>query len=136
MEEDYLMYLMDADVSTRALTTEASATWGLGAISHRSGSSTSYIYDTSAGAGTFAYIVDSGILSTHTQFGSRVTLAFNAAGGQHVDTLGHGTHVAGTIGGSTYGVAKQVSSTRGLPHPWSPAPEIKGVCKQLNTCTD
>ncbi|KAH7125756.1 alkaline proteinase [Dendryphion nanum] len=98
-----------AKLAERALTTQSGATWGLGAISHRTGSSTSYIYDTSAGEGTFAYVVDSGVLATHSQFGGRATLGFNAAGGAHVDSIGHGTHVAGTIGGSTYGVAKNTN---------------------------
>jgi subtilisin family serine protease len=45
---------------------------------------------------------------THTQFGGRASAAFDAFGGNSVDCNGHGTHVAGTIGGSTYGVAKSV----------------------------
>ncbi|WQF76095.1 Putative peptidase S8 propeptide/proteinase inhibitor I9 [Colletotrichum destructivum] len=112
VEPDYYMYLfddVDAELSERALTTQSGAPWGLGATSHRSPGSTSYIYDTSAGADTFAYVVDSGVLATHTQFGNRVTLGFNAFTGAHVDGAGHGTHVAGTIGGSTYGVAKQTN---------------------------
>ena len=64
------------------------------------------MYDSNAGSGTFAYIVDSGLNTAHTQFGTRGQLGYNAVGGNFVDTLGHGTHVAGTIGGSTYGVAK------------------------------
>ncbi|KAF7118171.1 hypothetical protein CNMCM5793_007572 [Aspergillus hiratsukae] len=102
VEEDQIWYI-------DALTTQSGAPWGLGSISHRGQYSTNYIYDTSAGAGTYAYVVDTGINVNHVQFGGRASLAYNAAGGQHVDSVGHGTHVAGTIGGSTYGVAKRTN---------------------------
>ncbi|PYI35452.1 subtilisin-related protease [Aspergillus indologenus CBS 114.80] len=91
------------------LVTERNAPWGLGCISHRGQTSTDYVYDDSAGIGTYAYIVDTGILSSHDEFGGRVLLAYNAAGGQHVDGVGHGTHVSGIIGGRTYGVAKRAT---------------------------
>ncbi|OJJ94874.1 hypothetical protein ASPACDRAFT_48324 [Aspergillus aculeatus ATCC 16872] len=91
------------------LITERNAPWGLGCISHRGQTSTDYVYDDSAGIGTYAYIVDTGILSSHDEFSGRVLLAYNAAGGQHVDGVGHGTHVAGIIGGRTYGVAKRAT---------------------------
>jgi subtilisin family serine protease len=63
------------------------------------------------GAGVNAYIIDTGIRSTHQEFGGRVIPAFSAVadGFGAEDCHGHGTHVAGTIGGSSVGVAKGVS---------------------------
>jgi oryzin len=115
VEPDTISYLyydveeVHDDLAKKAVTTQTGAPWGLGAISRRSGSSTTYTYDTTAGAGTFSYVVDSGINTAHQDFEGRATLGFNAAGGADVDTLGHGTHVAGTIGGKTYGVAKKTN---------------------------
>jgi len=63
-----------------------------------------------AGAGVTAYIIDTGILYSHSDFGGRAVKGFDGVtpGGSAVDCNGHGTHVAGTVGGAAYGVAKAV----------------------------
>nr|WP_083666133.1 S8 family peptidase [Saccharomonospora sp. CUA-673] len=62
------------------------------------------------GEGVTAYIIDTGIRASHEDFGGRVTDGFDAidSGGDADDCNGHGTHVAGTVGGAEYGVAKSV----------------------------
>jgi subtilisin family serine protease len=65
------------------------------------------------GSGVRVYIIDTGIRTSHTQFGGRASDVFDAFGGNGQDCNGHGTHVAGTVGGSTYGVAKS-SLPRGV----------------------
>lgn len=70
-----------------------------------------YIYS-STGSGVKVFVVDTGINSNHSELSGRIsTPGFTAIGTTTEDCNGHGTHVAGTIGGSTYGVAKQVSLT-------------------------
>ncbi len=67
-----------------------------------------YGYSTTA-SNVHAYVLDTGIRTTHTAFGGRASWALNTTGdGKNYDCNGHGTHVAGTIGGSHYGVAKGV----------------------------
>ncbi|MFD3688078.1 S8 family peptidase [Nocardiopsis sp. NPDC058631] len=60
---------------------------------------------TGDGSGVFAYIIDTGIDASHPDFGGRASSAFDAYGGDGGDGNGHGTHVAGTIGSDSYGVA-------------------------------
>jgi subtilisin family serine protease len=85
------------------------ASWGLDRINQRNRPVDGYYWANANGDGVNAYIVDSGIRATHTDFGGRATLDANVMGdGKSDDCLGHGSHVAGTIGGATYGVAPRV----------------------------
>lgn len=91
--------------------------WGLDRIDQslpivKSGFDNSYNYDYD-GTGVTAYVIDTGIQAAHTEFATgglpRVAAGYSAFGGDTTDCNGHGTHVAGTIGGTTTGVAKGVS---------------------------
>ena len=96
----------DGEVSINA--TQSNATWGLDRIDQRDRPlSTTYQYDTTA-SNVKVYIIDTGIRTTHSQFGGRAINGYDAVDGSlpAADCNGHGTHVAGTVGGSTYGVAK------------------------------
>jgi subtilisin family serine protease len=102
---------IEADDEMSISTTQSGATWGLDRIDQASGLSGTYTYF-STGAGVKAYIIDTGILTTHADFENRASYGRDLVGGKrgaNSDCNGHGTHVAGTVGGKTYGVAKGVS---------------------------
>jgi len=100
---------VEQDGVAQASTTQSGATWGIDRIDQRAlPLSTTYTYS-NTGAGVTAYIIDTGIRFDHTQFSGRAVSGYDAVdGGSADDCNGHGTHVAGTVGGSTYGVAKGV----------------------------
>ncbi|KAM3497635.1 hypothetical protein MY10362_009019 [Beauveria mimosiformis] len=98
----------DAIVSINAIVRQPGAPWGLGRISHRAKGATTYDYDSTAGAGTCVYVIDTGIEDTHPQFEGRAEQIKTFVSGTK-DGHGHGTHCAGTIGSRDFGVAKKVS---------------------------
>ncbi len=101
---------VEADQIFTIQTTQTGATWGLDRSDQRAlPLSTTYSY-TNTGAGVTAYIIDTGILFGHTDFGGRAVDGYDAVnvGTPADDCNGHGTHVAGTVGGSAYGIAKGV----------------------------
>jgi subtilisin family serine protease len=101
---------IEADRTVQAVATQSPATWGLDRVDQRSlPLNNSYTY-TPTGSGVNAYIIDTGIRRTHSEFGGRAVSGYTSIndGRGTDDCNGHGTHVAGTVGGSTYGVAKAV----------------------------
>lgn len=100
----------DGPVTAFAATTQIPATWGLDRIDQAGlPLSTTYSY-TNTGAGVTAYVIDTGVRTGHSEFGGRAVDGLDVIdGGAADDCNGHGTHVAGTIGGNTYGVAKGVN---------------------------
>ena len=102
---------IEQDVVVTASQTQTGATWGLDRIDQRAlPLGQTYTYN-STGAGVKAYIIDTGMNTGHAEFTGRTAGGWTAvADGRGVqDCHGHGTHVAGTVGGTTWGVAKQVS---------------------------
>jgi len=101
----------DQTVTLTATATENNATWGLDRIDQADRPLDLLYHYSGTGAGVTAFIVDTGIRADHTEFTGRVQggIDFVGDGNGTNDCNGHGTHVAGTVGGTTWGVAKGVS---------------------------
>ncbi len=110
LRSDPSVDFVEADGVVTADTIQSGATWGLDRIDQRTRPTNgTYVY-TNTGAGVTAYIIDTGIRFSHSQFAGRAVSGYDAVdGGSADDCNGHGTHVAGTVGGSSYGVAKGVT---------------------------
>jgi len=106
IEADQVVTINDDDYET-----QKGATWGIDRIDQSAlPLDGTYSYFGSAGANVVAYVIDTGVFLTHSEFEGRAKFGFNAISNEGPDDgNGHGTHVAGTIGGITYGVAKKVT---------------------------
>src|SRR3569832_85484 len=108
---DPSVLLVEEDQIITIDATEANATWGLDRIDQADlPLNATYNYDATA-SNVYAYVIDTGIYFPHNEFGGRAVLGYDCVndGRNGLDCNGHGTHEAGTIGGSVYGVAKSVN---------------------------
>ncbi|MEH1015932.1 S8 family peptidase [Micromonospora sp. CPCC 206060] len=100
---------VEQDSTTWLASTQLNAPWGLSRIDAPLGLDTTYSW-VSDGTGVRAYIIDSGVQIGHQDFGGQAVYGYDAIDGLPPanDCVGHGTHAAGVVGGTTYGVAKNV----------------------------
>ena len=105
-EVDYI----EADQVVSLTANQSNATWGIDRVDSRSGRDGNYEYEAS-GDGVHAYVVDTGVRSSHREFSGRIGEGFSSVtdGRGAEDCNGHGTHVAGTMAGSKYGIAKDAT---------------------------
>jgi aqualysin 1 len=111
LSRDPRVKLVEEDMIAYAGNIQSSADWGLDRIDQRGLPLNGAFTYAETGQGVNVYVIDSGIRPTHVDFGGRAAVAFDAVndGQNGIDCHGHGTHVAGTVASSTYGVAKQAN---------------------------
>ncbi|MCP4277797.1 MAG: S8 family serine peptidase, partial [Gammaproteobacteria bacterium] len=111
LQQNPLVLTIEQDQIMNATVTQTNATWGLDRIDQSNlplDDAYNYSLD---GTGINAYVIDTGVMVSHTDFGGRASHGWDFIDNDAdaSDCNGHGTHVAGTIGSSTYGVAKNVN---------------------------
>jgi subtilisin family serine protease len=110
LRADPSVFAVEQDQTVSINTTQTGATWGIDRIDQRSlPLSGTYVYNAD-GTGVTVYIIDTGINFTHSEYNGRAFTGVDeiTPGGTAADCNGHGSHVAGTVGGTVYGVAKKV----------------------------
>ncbi|KAF3358890.1 hypothetical protein VDGD_06012 [Verticillium dahliae] len=99
----------NARVKLSASVAQMNAPPGLNRLSNAQAGTGNYVFDTTGGEGVTVYVVDTGIRTDHSEFQGRATFGVNTVDNVDNDQNGHGSHVAGTICGQTFGVAKSAN---------------------------
>jgi subtilisin family serine protease len=116
-------------------TVQHGPSWNLDRIDQRSRTLSRTYRPGADGSSVHAYVIDSGIRTSHVEFGGRASRGADFVDGTHRDCNGHGTHVAGTIGGTRYGVAKKVRLVAVRVLNCAGAGTIEGVLNGVNWVT-